>query len=242
MQRLQVLGHWFLDEAPSALPRPQALVAPWDPDALAAVVRHLRAGFVLVRFPEASHCRFHCGEEAMGHADLTDGTYVWPEGLVHYVERHSVRLPDPFVAHALAHPQGVPAFALPKPAFGLYDLGPWQRWARQQGACLDLDGFEIPTGDVLDRVANDLGDVPHEAILLCCGATRQVVLAVGGGALEVRQLRAGGHAPVRFAGWHEWSRDRLGAGAVSPGKPGRGESMGDFFAKLRRRHGLDGNC
>lgn len=35
----------------------------------------------------------------MGHRDLTDGVYVWPEGLAHYVKAHAVRLPDDFLAH-----------------------------------------------------------------------------------------------------------------------------------------------
>ena len=31
--------------------------------------------------------------------DLTDGTYVWPTGLVHYVRDHYIRLPGLFVLH-----------------------------------------------------------------------------------------------------------------------------------------------
>lgn len=241
MARLEVLGWWFRDEAPSGLPRPQALVAPWSPAELAAVAAHLRAGKVLVRYPEPSFCRFACGETAMGAEDLTDGTYVWPAGLVHYVEQHAVRLPEAFVAHVLAHPEGVGDFPLPKAKFGLYDTGPWQRWAQRQGACLDLLGFEIPLGEVLERIAQDLANVPYESILLCNGSTRQVVLGVAGGALEVRQVRAGGHAPLRLAGWHEWSAARLAAltPPAPPGKPGRGETMGAFFANLRKQHGLD---
>ena len=29
---------------------------------------------------------------------MSDGVWQWPEGLVHYVECHSLRLPDEFVA------------------------------------------------------------------------------------------------------------------------------------------------
>jgi hypothetical protein len=39
----------------------------------------------------------------MGGRDLTDGVWMWPEGLAHYVERHAVRLPDEFVATMVAH-------------------------------------------------------------------------------------------------------------------------------------------
>lgn len=40
----------------------------------------------------------------MGTAEQTDGVYVWPEGLAHYVAEHNVRLPKEFVNHVLADP------------------------------------------------------------------------------------------------------------------------------------------
>jgi hypothetical protein len=45
-----------------------------------------------------SRCRI-CGKDN-GAAEYTDGTYVWPEGLAHYIYDHAVRLPDELVAHA----------------------------------------------------------------------------------------------------------------------------------------------
>ena len=39
----------------------------------------------------------------MGCCTLTDGTYVWPEGLAHYVSEHAVRPPEDFIKHALAN-------------------------------------------------------------------------------------------------------------------------------------------
>ena len=39
----------------------------------------------------------------MGCATLTDGKYVWPEGLAHYVSAHAVRLPEDFVARSLGN-------------------------------------------------------------------------------------------------------------------------------------------
>ena len=211
MQRLEVLGWWFSPFAPSTLPRPQALVGGWEPRARELVLRYLRAGKVLVRYPDASFCRFDCGETAMGMSDLTDGRYVWPEGLAHYVERHDVRLPEPFVAHAVACGGEVASFRLPKATFGLYDRAPWLAWSKAQRACPDLDGFEVPDDDVKERIAQDLAGVAYEDIVLCRGSTRDVVLAVAGGGLELRQVKVGGRAPQRFAGWHEWPL----AGAVS---------------------------
>jgi hypothetical protein len=237
-----VVGWWFNPEAPTSLPLPNLLVAAWDPGHRATVLAWLRAGVPLVRYPEPSFCRFGCGEAGMGHADLTDGRFVWPEGLAHYIEHHDVRLPESFVAHTLARPLPLPRFVVPKPRFGLFDAAPWLAWGQREGACLDLRGYDIPTLDVLDRIADELGPVPHEAILLCNGGTRQVVLSLAGGGLEVRQLRAGGHAPRQLAGWHEWPRlpaDASQAAAASgpgnlvakpPAKPGRGLTLEQFFA------------
>lgn len=41
------------------------------------------------------------GSIAMGCCTLTDGKYLWPEGLAHYVECHAVRPPSHFVRRAV---------------------------------------------------------------------------------------------------------------------------------------------
>jgi hypothetical protein len=33
----------------------------------------------------------------MGDSDLTDGIWVWPQGLEHYVRHHHIRLPGQFI-------------------------------------------------------------------------------------------------------------------------------------------------
>jgi hypothetical protein len=38
----------------------------------------------------------------MGSRDFTDGMWIWPEGLAHYVHNHGVTLPDDFVARVLS--------------------------------------------------------------------------------------------------------------------------------------------
>ena len=44
-----------------------------------------------------SDCRL-CGR-VNGSAEFTDGVYLWPEGLAHYVREHSVKLPNEVLAH-----------------------------------------------------------------------------------------------------------------------------------------------
>src|SRR5688572_18970941 len=102
-RRLEAIGYWAYHHAPSAYPHPQRLVGRWQPARRAAVVAYLRAGAVFESYRARSWCRFACGapDRVMGHRDLFDGTWVWPEGLAHYVEVHAVRLPERFVRHAL---------------------------------------------------------------------------------------------------------------------------------------------
>lgn len=42
-------------------------------------------------------CGYHCDE--MGCCSLSDGIYVWPEGLNHYINEHDIILPKDFINH-----------------------------------------------------------------------------------------------------------------------------------------------
>lgn len=204
MKRLETLGFWFNERAPSSYPRPQRLIGSWDSDVRTAVQTYLRAGSSLCSYAGRSYCRFDCGERNMGNRDLTDGTFAWPEGLVHYIDVHEVRLPEPFVQHVVSRRAVIAAFELPALTTGLLDDAPWLAWARAQGACLDLDGWEIPSWSAERRIADELASVDYDYIALCRGDTREVVLALHDRTLEVRQLRAGGDAPRRLHGWDAW--------------------------------------
>ena len=57
-----------------------------------------------------SWCRFGCSL-ANGSAELTDGVFIWPEGLAHYVAEHSVALPDDFRQHAAKNHYEVPTLS-----------------------------------------------------------------------------------------------------------------------------------
>lgn len=61
---------------------------------------YLRRGFVARSFLGQSKCRV-CGQ-LVGSLELSDGTFVWPEGLSHYVLEHGVRLPIEFARHAVS--------------------------------------------------------------------------------------------------------------------------------------------
>src|SRR5262245_61506295 len=107
---LKAVGYWRgLEDL--FLPHPRWLVRRyWRTADRPRIVRYLRGAATLARGLASSHCRFGCfpaDEEGacpeMGGRDLTDGVWVWPEGLAHYVERHAVRLPDEFVTTMAAN-------------------------------------------------------------------------------------------------------------------------------------------
>jgi hypothetical protein len=96
---LKSVGYWWSPETPD-YPPPQDLVDPeWCPADRSRVVAYLRSGSVYAQWRGLSHCRFRCGAKPfeMGSRCLTDGIWVWPEGLSHYVEQHFVTLPSEFV-------------------------------------------------------------------------------------------------------------------------------------------------
>src|SRR4051812_17721554 len=103
---LKALGWWITSLADESLPAPQEVVGelPWR-DRM-CLTEYLDKGLHLVQYRGDSWCRFDCGikDSRMGSWDLTDGTWVWPQGLSHYVEVHGVVLPEEFVSHVLSGP------------------------------------------------------------------------------------------------------------------------------------------
>jgi hypothetical protein len=96
--RREAGGGWAADER---WPSPVDFVDPaWDEIERDVVAEYMSRGFVARACMGMSPCRF-CGRDN-GSLELSDGVYVWPEGLAHYVAEHDVRLPGQFVSHALS--------------------------------------------------------------------------------------------------------------------------------------------
>ena len=101
---LKAIGFWITGLHDERQPAPQEFVGAMPADQRTRLAEYLAAGMTYESYRGLSWCRFGCGIEwaLMGSRDLTDGTWLWPEGLAHYVRDHDVVLPDEFVAHALS--------------------------------------------------------------------------------------------------------------------------------------------
>jgi hypothetical protein len=98
--RTRVIGYWMgadFDYIPPQEVRGNVPVA-----VRKAICSHLEAGELYKTYRGFSWCRFECGVQSLGHREYTDGYWVWPEGLVHYVRIHGIILPDEFVEHVMA--------------------------------------------------------------------------------------------------------------------------------------------
>jgi hypothetical protein len=126
------IGYWRNEheEEFRECPLPQNLVdRSWQAGELTRVIAYLASGRVYEVYRGYSHCRFRCGIESrlMGSCDLTDGSWVWPQGLAHYVETHAVALPDEFVTHCAENDWVVPAWKRSPTAL---DLAYWVSWSK----------------------------------------------------------------------------------------------------------------
>jgi hypothetical protein len=135
---LRAVGYW---KAPAdriangeRFPDPEQLVRPdWCVAEREQILAYLRAGQTYAQWRGLSHCRFKCGvsDWEMGSRCLTDGVWVWPEGLPHYLEHHCVRLPDEFVENMQVNGWHVPqdATAITSDVRGLPSSTFWLTWA-----------------------------------------------------------------------------------------------------------------
>jgi hypothetical protein len=97
--KLRLIGYWCSTEGEDGWPDPNDFIDwSWDEEERRQIVRYLSDAGVLLRAYRGKHvCRL-CGERH-GSLQMSDGDYLWPDGLTHYVVAHGVRLPEDFVQH-----------------------------------------------------------------------------------------------------------------------------------------------
>jgi len=133
--KVRLIGYWIRSVDDADFIPPQELVRPVDPDVRRKLAAYLDAGALFEQYRGVSHCRFFC-EGYNGSRELTDGEWVWPEGLSHYVSVHGVTLPQEFVARALSG-RPIPRGDLRDDGRREVDVEWWKQWCRQHrsGKC-----------------------------------------------------------------------------------------------------------
>lgn len=96
---VHLIGYWIESLLDAKYFPPQELVGELPAQKMERVATYLDQAAVFESYRGISWCRFGCGHHSMGSRDLTDGEWVWPEGLSHYVRAHGVTLPDQFLHH-----------------------------------------------------------------------------------------------------------------------------------------------
>jgi hypothetical protein len=139
----------------------RAVRADWRATERAQLVAYLQSGHRCRGFLGESSCRFECravsGE--LGNRELTDGEWIWPEGLDHYVQRHGVMLPEEFVVSASARQWKIPPLEQVPPALQYKNRtgvpllkivdSHWLEWAKRLPAISRAPS--VPDASVLTR-------------------------------------------------------------------------------------------
>jgi hypothetical protein len=99
--RVELIGYWRSALEPR-WPDPRDFVdASWDESDREAVAAYLETGgFEPWAQCGYSWCRI-CGVDN-GSCERSDGIYLWPEGLSHYIRQHNLRLPAVVIEHILS--------------------------------------------------------------------------------------------------------------------------------------------
>ncbi|MCA9611521.1 MAG: hypothetical protein H6721_17220 [Sandaracinus sp.] len=110
---------------------PAFLVDPtWTRDERERLASYLDGGTLLSGYLGYARCRLSSAipDTAMGNAERTDGTWVWPEGLSLYVREFGVRVPRELDEHA--ERAGLVAPTPDRASLNLerFDLTFWETW------------------------------------------------------------------------------------------------------------------
>lgn len=163
------MGYWMNDLRESFC-LPQEFVGELPGDVRERVARYLRAGGYGRGFRGFSWCRFFCDcdRRVMGTKELTDGEWIWPEGLVHYVEAHGIILPEEFIERVLKLGSPPPAPDLQPDPLSLEPIitleywlawcaqhrsGPWQERIRKARAACDKIAASALRQSIDSRIA-----------------------------------------------------------------------------------------
>ncbi|WP_354579827.1 hypothetical protein [Hymenobacter sp. UYP22] len=75
----------------------------WSAEERNLALEHLKQGRALHYWMGMETCLLGCNQH-LPITGCTDGTYYWPESLLHYVAHHAVRLPDAWMLYVHRQP------------------------------------------------------------------------------------------------------------------------------------------
>jgi len=132
------IGYWH-SIYDSGFPDPGNFVdKEWNKEEREHILRYLQAGRSMpYDAMGVSWCRFRCGVVHLGAGEFTDGKYVWPEGLAHYIDKHEVRLPHEVVAYMLSDKNSVDVIGED------FEID-WSWWKKQKGFTSAITTFNDP--------------------------------------------------------------------------------------------------
>lgn len=167
---LRRIGYWK-ESLSDDFPFPQELRAEYASGLADKLASYLASGKYFVWYLGCSWCRFGCPGE-LGCAEFTDGVWLWPEGLVHYVLHHPVALPADFVRRATSLKSPASEFCWPPALVQRADDSYWIGWARS---------YRASALDTLLRDGRAAASRTCESMLDAAGIQHTTLLGLGTG-------------------------------------------------------------
>ena len=146
---MRYIGRWISSLQDTEYPPPHELVGEYDATVLPKIVDYLNNGHVLHVYRGFTSCLFRCNYSE-GYTEKTDGNWVWPCDLAHYVQTHNVLVPPEFIADVIAS-TGLPEFSEEWQSQE-YNVGYWRKWC-----------IEHASGHLKSRITSALNNANHEA-------------------------------------------------------------------------------
>lgn len=167
---LRRIGYWKVclrDDYPF----PQELRAEYTSGLADKLATYLESGKFFESYLGSSWCRFGC-PGYNGSAEFTDGVWLWPEGLAHYVRHHPVALPTDFVRDATSVKSPASAFRWPPALVQRADDSYWIGWARS---------FRASALDTLLREGRAAASSSCESMVDAAGVQHTILRGMGTG-------------------------------------------------------------
>jgi hypothetical protein len=147
------MGYWLtskVNDPRKFLPWPADFIDnTWDVTEREAVAIYLDKAPDIKFWKGWSVCRL-CGKNINGSTDKSDGIYVWPAGLSHYVREHNVKPPKEFINHAFGKEiQAIKQKAINYHYPALYPLPDWVAEGVRAKVIMAHNDEYFPVGSVV---------------------------------------------------------------------------------------------